>query len=512
MKKCLIWTRVSTERQEVESQLKETTEYAKSLGYDEFVNISRVGASAYKVNKLYLEMIDEFKTLIETDKDIKAVVCWHLNRLARNDSVAMDIKNFLIDHKVQLHVKEPHIRLLKDDGTVDDGAELVFSVFSTMAKQQAAELRAKSKRAKTRDKALHKYLGARIPLGYTISEDKLLIRDPTKGEIVKDLFNMYGSGEWSYNTIAREFNERYGTDYFDKHNIKSMLTNKHYYDGEMCPPIITKAEFDKAKSVKENSTSRPQGSRNIRFAAKLIECPVCGKHYTANVRDYRCINDCNHKRISINNLDGLLWFITSHLEGERMLKTDTKDELLQKKAVLASKINGVEQLSMKGTKRAERAKKMALDGLIEIEEYKDILKEVELEQKETLKKVENWQSEIKEIEQLIEEDTMSIKRILEISDHIDQMSEEQMFVIVHRWIKRISFTDDWLFTIETLVRTYKVRYNRYGYPSRWFTVNGKALAVPQFRHSKDDSSIVPNKYTPKDIPVTMGWLSGSEIV
>lgn len=457
-------------------------------------------------------MIEEMKHLIETDKDIKAVVCWHLNRLARNDSMAMDIKNFLIDHKVQLHIKEPQLKLLNDDGTVNDGAELVFSVFATMSKQQASELRAKSHRAKIRDKALHKYLGARIPLGYTVSENKLLIPDPTKVEIVKDLFTMYGSGEWSYNTIAREFNERYGTNYFDKHNIKSMLANKHYYDGEICPPIITKTEFDKAKSVKENSTSRPQGSRNIRFAAKLIECPVCGKHYTANVRDYRCINDCNHKRISISNLDGLLWFIASHLESDRMYKTDTKDELLQKKAVLASKINGVEQLSMKGEKRAQRAKKMALDGLIEIDEYKDILKQVELENEEHNKRIEGYKSEIVDIDRLIEEDTMSMKKILEISEQIDDMEEEQMFTIVHRWVKRITFTDDWLFTIETHTRTYTARYDRYGYPSRWFTVNGKALAVPKFQHSKDGSSIIPNKCTPKDIPVTMAFLRGSEIV
>ena len=511
MKKCIIWTRVSTERQEVDSQLKETTEYAKSLGYDEFVNISKVGASAYKANKLYLEMIEEFKNLIETDKDIKAVVCWHLNRLSRNDLYAVEIKNFLIEHKIQLHIKEPQLKLLNDDGTVNDGAELIFSVFATMSRQQISELKAKSHRAKVRDKALHKYLGARIPLGYII-KDKMLIPDPTKVDIVKDLFTMYSTGEWSYNTLAREFNERYGTDYFDKHNIKSMLGNKHYYDSEMCPPIITKSEFEKAKSVKENSTSRPQGNRNIRFGAKLIECPVCGKHYTANVRDYRCVNDCNHRRISISNLDGLLWFIASHLESDRMLKTDTKDELLQKKAVLASKINGVEQLSTKGVKRAERAKKMALEGLIEVEEYKDILKGVELENEERNKRIEGYKSEIRNIDRLIEEDTMSMKKILEISDQIDEMSEEQMFTIVHRWIKRITFTEGCEFTIETLVRTYKVRYNRYGYPSRWFTVNGKTLAVPQFKHSKDGSSIVPSKCTPKDIPVTMAFLRGSEIV
>lgn len=512
MKKCLIWTRVSTERQEIESQIKETVEYAKSLGFDEFVSLSRIGASAYKANALYLDMIDELKTMIDTDKDIKAVVCWHLNRLARNDQYAIQIKNFLIEHKVQLYIKEPQLKLLKDDGTVDEGAELVFNIFAAMSRQQISELKAKSHRAKVRDKALHKYLGSRIPLGYTV-KDKMLIPDEDNAQIIKDLFDLYGTGEWSYIRLAKEFNERYGTNYYNKHNIKSMLTNKHYYDGEMCPPIITKEQYDKAAQQRAKSTSRPQSHGNIRFAAKLIECPVCGRHYTANIRDYRCINDCNNKRISIANLDGLLWFIASHLEGDRMLKTDTKDELRQKRAVLDAKIKSVDNYTTKGEKRAQRAKKMALEGLIEIEEFKKILKEVETEQKETRLKVEQWRSEIVDIDRLIAEDTMSMKRILEISGSIDAYDEEQMFTIVHRWVKGIVFTDDWVFTIETLTRVYKVRYNRYGYPSRWFTVNGNTLAVPKFKHNKNgDSALVPSKCTVKDIPNTLAWLGGSEII
>ena len=510
--KALIWTRVSTERQEVESQIKETVEYAKSLGFDEFASISRVGASAYKANELYLDMLDEFKTMIETDKDIKAVVCWHLNRLARNDQYAIQIKNFLIEHKVQLYIKEPQLKLLNDDGTVNEGAELVFNIFAAMSRQQITELRAKSHRAKVRDKALHKYIGARVPFSYKV-EEGFVVPDEDNAKIVNELFDMYATGEWSYNTIAREFNERQGTNYFDKHNIKSMLYNTHYYDNAMCPPIITKEQYDKAATRREGCTSRPQGNRNIRFATKLIECPVCGKHYTANVRDYRCINDCDHKRISIPNLDGLLWLIASHLEGDRMLKTDTKDELRQKKAVLATKIASVDNYTTKGEKRAQRAKKMALEGLIEIEEYKDILKQVEAEQHNTIKKIEGWKADIAKIDRLIEEDTMTLKRIVDLSNNITEMDEAQMFEIVHRWVKRITFTDDWVFYIETHTRAYTARYDRYGFPSRWFTVGGKTLAVPKFLHSKNgDSALVPSKCGVNDIPITLAWLGGSEVI
>ena len=55
MKKCIIWVRCSAEKQELESQKKETIEYARELKFDEFIVIGEVGASAYKVNKLYQE-------------------------------------------------------------------------------------------------------------------------------------------------------------------------------------------------------------------------------------------------------------------------------------------------------------------------------------------------------------------------------------------------------------------------------------------------------------------------
>lgn len=510
-KKCIVWVRCSTERQEIESQKKETIEYAKSLKYNEFVIIGEVGASAYKVNKLYIEMVDRMKQLIESDKDIKAVVCWHLNRLARNDKIAMDIKEFLIEHKIQLHVKEPHVKLLKDDGTVDEGAELVFSVFSTMSKQQAAELRQKTKRAKARDKALHKYIGGPVVgFGYTI-KDKMVVPDPDNSKIVNDIYNLYGSGQYSYATLVKEINERYGTN-FGWYFMKNILDTTRYFDNTKYPPIITEEQYNKAKEQRNNSTSRPMTSKHFHFANRIIKCPNCGRGLTGNVRDYRCSLDCKTPRVSIPNMDGLLWVIVSHLESERLLHSDSKKELLQKKAVLASKINGVEQLSMKGEKKAQRAKKMALEGLIEVDEYKDILKQVEQENEERNKRIEGYKSEIRDIDRLIEEDTMSMRKILEVSDQINEYTEQQMRDIVRRWIVKITYTEDWIFSIETHTRTYKAKYDRYGYESRWYTINNKPLVVRPFIRDGNGSKFGKNRCKPNDIVTTLAWLSGSEIV
>lgn len=516
-KKCLLFARTSTTKQEIDSQVKDVKNFAESLGFTEFEYLEKRGASAYKVAYEYKDMIEDMKSIIEHNKDIRTVVVWSLNRLFRNERMGIELKEWFIENKIQLYVKEPFIKLLNDDGTVNTATELTFAIFSIFAKQEVDELRAKIKRAKTRDKALHKYIGGPVvAYGYKINAQNYIEPDPETSKIVNDIFDLYGTGEWSYTTLSKEINERYGTN-ISWHYIYTVLHNTKYYDNTVYPPIITEAQYKKSEQQRHNTVTRPAQSKHHHFANRLIKCPVCGRGYTGNIRDYRCtLSGMTHTRtqtISIPLLDGLLWLIASHLEGEWLLNASTKEDYVKKQAVLEGKIKSAEQSLAKGEKRAERGKKMALEGLIEVEEYKDILKEVELEQKETRQKIEQWQMEISEIDSLIKKDGKDIQRVLQLSDTISAMDEQQMYGIVRRWIKRITYTSDWVFTIETVTRAYTAIYNRYDRKyNRWFTVNGNPIAARALNRSKDGASFGESRCTVQHIPATMAWLSGSEIV
>lgn len=513
MKRCIVFLRCSTEKQELESQKKETLKYATSLGFDDFVIVGKVGASAYKVSKLYLEMVEEMKHLIETDPSIEAVVCWHLNRLARNEGMAIDIKDFLIEHKIQLYVFEPSIKLLNKDGTVNDGSELVYTLFATMSKQQAAELQEKSRRGKAEKRAIHKFQGgAKPPFGYTIDANKFVIPDPVQAPILNEIFNMYATGEYSYIQLAKEINERYGTE-LEPHSMYNFLHRKLYYDNSMYPAIITEQQFKAAEQERKNCTAKPSVYKHYTFANRLIKCPKCGKGYTATERKYIChkLNHCGTPTIATANLDGLLWLIASHQESERLLNTSAKEEYLEKKAVLEAKINGVAQSLAKVEKRAEKAKKMCLSDLLTIEEYQSILKEVESENAEINHKVNDWKAQIVELDRLIAEDSNSIKRILDISDKITSSDEAEMRSIVRRWIKEITFEGS-VWCIETLTRTYKAVYNCYGFPTKWTTVNGHYIAARPLKRDNNGSRFADIKLKPVDLPYTLAWLKGSEIV
>lgn len=509
--KCILFIRTSTVRQEIESQLKETREYAESLGYDEFVKVDGRGASAYKVNKLYLTMIERLKQTILNDPDIKAVVVWHLNRLARNDEQAANIKNFLIEHKIQLHVKEPSLTLLNPDGTVNDGAELVYNIFGTFSKQQVSELRAKSHRAKERDKKQHKYLGGRGIFGYS-PKDKYMVRDDIQGPIVEEMFELYASGNYSFNTLAREINERHGIK-FPKYRVAQILGNSNYYKGEIYPPIITREVYDKVQDIARNAANKPRNYKYKYFGAKLIKCPQCGQHYVADSDSYRCNNRCPHQMVSLSNMDGLLWLIASHFEGEWLKNVDSKAELRQKQAVLDAKITEADKSLTKQEKMRQRAKNAYLEGIIELDEYKERVGRLNDEARELEKKITEWRNQIQEIERLMEHRDNTFARIIHLSDTITSYDEEQMRAMVRKWIKEVEISEDKIVTVHTIAGDYKLKYTRYGNTrNRWSTLSNRPLGIVPILRDEEGVKFKKMNFNPLVIPNTLSWLSGSIII
>lgn len=137
--------------------------------------------------------------------------------------------------------------------------------------------------------------------------------------------------------------------------------------------------------------------------------------------------------------------------------------------------------------------------------------EVESENAEINHKVNDWKAQIVELDRLIAEDSNSIKRILDISDKITSSDEAEMRSIVRRWIKEITFEGS-VWTIATLTRTYKAVYNCYGFPTKWTTVNGHYIAARPLKRDNNGSRFADIKLKPVELPYTLAWLSGSEIV
>ena len=497
---------MSTSSQFIQSQIDETKDYARSLGFNEFTIIARVGASAKTLSRLYIEMVDELKQTITDNPDIKAVVVYHLNRLARNEIAAFDIKEFLVKHKVQLYVKEPTLCLLNDDGTVNSGMELAFSLFSTLAKQQADELKAKSKRGKNQARSLHKFLGgSQVRFGYEVNGQGYIVPDKHNAEIVKTIYTLYLENGVSTKQVQKEINERYGTTLSRAFIIK-VLKQPAYYNGKSCPPIISQELFEQVKNKRENSATTVSSQYLYRrFANRLIKCPVCGGGYTAGDDCYKCTDPTHRPQFNIGWMDGLLWLISSHLEGQRLLQSDTDSEIKQKQAVLAAKIASVDTISKRIEKSRQRAKEMALREYITMDELSARMEELKKEAKDTENNLIRWQEELSALQR--KPDT----RVLDIAEKISLSDEAQMKDIVRRWVRSVDI-DGWTVVVHTLVRDYRIEY-RYTQRHKWWLSSGSPLLVQRILRGTDGARLDELKVKSADAMVrTLSWLNGSKIV
>jgi DNA invertase Pin-like site-specific DNA recombinase len=205
--KILVFLRVSTEAQELDTQRNEMRDFVKSMGYTDVIYVEGKGAAAIKINDEYISMYEEVKSYIDR-KEISAVAVWHVNRLARDEEWFVKFKKLFIENKIQFIIKNPTLCLLNEDGSVNAGSELALSLFSTMSSQDMEEKKAKFKRAKAERARKGMYNGGtNKKFGYKVV-NKYFVEDETEGAIVKLIFQLYSTGEYSTYSLANELNSR----------------------------------------------------------------------------------------------------------------------------------------------------------------------------------------------------------------------------------------------------------------------------------------------------------------
>lgn len=301
--KAIAVLRVSTENQQIDDQRDELFDFIKSQGYDDIIPIEAIGASAVKLNDRYMYMIQRIKDTISADKDVNAVFVWHLNRLGRNDVVLMGMKEFFIKNHIQFICKNPYLKLLNEDGSVNSGMELAFSLFATMSKQEVDERSAKFKRAKTSMSRKGKYIGGHtIKYGYAVDENGFFVENEEESNVVRTLFDLYSTEKYSTYTLAKEMQER-GFDVTDNMINKTLRCRAYIGEetsesGMHYPAIISKELFDRCEEVRKSNKIVMKRTEVVHLGAKLIKCPECGATCTSNSKHYVCCRHTHHGQCS----------------------------------------------------------------------------------------------------------------------------------------------------------------------------------------------------------------------
>lgn len=307
MKKILAILRVSTDKQEIESQKLELGTFIKSKGFseDEIEWLEAKGASARSLNDKYLVFLNDIKTIIKTTPSIKTIAMWSLNRLGRVESKLMEMKEFFVNNKIQVYSMTPSLTLFDENGEVSIGMSIAFSVYAALVAVETDEMFKKCDRGRRQTAKEGRYIGGYINFGYKV-ENKHIVIDQEEANLVRKVFTMYATGNMSAAKIAKELD---GQGYTvrsrrDKtkriritmSTIAKMIRNQAYIGVKKTekfevkyPPIIEMDLWEKCRAVanKNNKTS-DKSFKNYHLGNNIIQCPHCGYGYMFSHYIYDC--------------------------------------------------------------------------------------------------------------------------------------------------------------------------------------------------------------------------------
>ena len=489
MSKAIIWCRVSTDKQEWETQRNDLLAEARKDGFREEDNnviiIGEAGASAIKMNELYQKEVNELISKINSSSDVSTIYVWEVSRLARNELAFAQMKDTLISKKIQLICKVPEIKLFDSDGEVNKGAEVTLSLLITLARQEMDIKKKRFARGKKELARQGKYNGGAIPYGYRIDKenDNRIVIDEKESAIVREIYDMYENG-FSQMAIAKELYSRgvkgksvRRNDLFTLSLVHQILTNElltgepHKSKGasyeRSYPQIITVEQFNHCREIaKKNLTELPK-PRRVYYATGLIECTSCKHRFSSSGEKgyYRCryatLRDlkydgyrgemCSNKlHISVNIIDSLLWQVASLWEATAISEAteSTLHGLEQRYKNTSKKLENIPILRKEITNKIERNEDVYIERG-DKERYIKKRQELQKELRELEKQEVQFKQDIDEINRLIEE----CKRNLGVKDSVKDKvistmnifnqvktitDDKERYNIIHRQVNKVT--------------------------------------------------------------------------
>lgn len=503
-KKVVLFVRVSTENQELDSQIEALKKSAYADGYtDDDIIIIAKKESGVKLKEAEREGLNDLKRVIERNI-IDGVYLYELSRLSRDPITLYSLRDKIFkEEKIQLKCLKPSFTLLEepDRTKFDTMGSLVFSIFGCFAEQEVIEKKERFHRGREQKALEGKFGGGRIPYGYAIDEeqDNLIVIDEEEASTIRTIFDMYESG-YSQPRIALELQERgvkyrtfYGnkrseekdfTYHFIGHILGNELLTGHKLKGKKSafersyPPIITEAQFERCREI-ANARNKTYGKvASVYYAGGILVCPECGHKMHARVGSY--VYHCNHSisnaytekyasvsyskdcsnkaTISINALDSLLWHLAIERESRYILGNAMDDiaQFEERINVIQDKIDAIlPRLTILENKR-KRIMEAYLEGyinkeikarrIVELDDQKlDVLKQkIDFE-----KDIEYFKERIEDIRRLYSSSGESPAAVSEGIDNLMAIQEkigstendEERSRLVHKHIKKVCFVN-----------------------------------------------------------------------
>src|SRR3989338_3997666 len=255
----------------IEGQLDELRSLAKSEGLEVVAEFVEKRTAKMPGRPVFNEMLNRIQ-----QGEAQGIICWKLDRLARNPVDGGQISWLLQQGTIQRIQTHDRSHLSNDN-------VLMMSVEFGMANQFIRDLSANTSRG-LHHKARLGYFPGTAPVGYLNDvRSKTIVVDRKKSKFIKSAFELYAEGNSRLEDISKFLFENdvksLGSLPIHKDRIRFILTNPFYYGyfryaGEMYEgkhtPLIDKNLFDKVQTV---ILKREHPQRTDKEPKALCGCP-----------------------------------------------------------------------------------------------------------------------------------------------------------------------------------------------------------------------------------------------
>ncbi|MDP2676955.1 MAG: recombinase family protein [bacterium] len=277
----------------IEGQLGELRSLAKSEGLEVAAEFIEKRTAKMPGRPVFNEMINRIQ-----QGEAQGIICWKLDRLARNPVDGGQISWLLQQGTIQRIQTHDRSHLSNDN-------VLMMSVEFGMANQFIRDLSSNTSRGLRHKARLGQFPGT-APVGYLNDvRAKTIVVDRKKSKTIRAAFELYAQGNSRLEDISQYLFENgvrsiYGNR-LHKDRAKFILTNPFYYghfryakemyEGKHTP-LVDKQLFDKVQGVIIRRGHPHKNGRDPKALCGLLRCGECGMGITAEKQKghtyYRC--------------------------------------------------------------------------------------------------------------------------------------------------------------------------------------------------------------------------------